>query len=582
MKSNQITWGMEKRKNITGRRLFRHGILSLVTVYLCTCVYGMIAYANGGADVLANLVGYGDSSALHVVVSGHVEAAAGTPVAFYLNNEEGETGHYAQSALDNEGAYCFDFMINPKYGSGTFTYTVKPKDLAIQSGTIEVVDGNDLAALLDYIRLGVPSEEGLQAQMAQMNLGINLPFYNQISLKDLSEVLYAELSSGDTLANVEELYQWIQQGVIVAGVNVCPDNLFRNGRFQYAEQIGLDAESTGIYATELTADGLAAVQNGLKAADYRTAAECTQTLRQLILTNCITHHVSKDLEKAASNLLRYGTELGLDLSKATGRETEIVRAIVNAGSGTLSELQSAYSIAVSSVSPGGGISPGSGIGQGGKGSAAGGGFGYHPSVTPTTTNENQAPNRAGFVDMADFAWAEEAVTNLKSRGAINGKSETTFAPAEAVTREEFVKIIMESFGLMPAEAENGAPGASFADVNIDEWYAPYVVRAAALGVVTGLSDEEFGIGQQISRQDMATLVFRILRYKDGSFDADLTDVSFTDTEEIAAYAKVPALLLKKLEILSGYPDGSFRPLQTANRAEAAQMVYRILTLLEKK
>ena len=139
-------------------------------------------------------------------------------------------------------------------------------------------------------------------------------------------------------------------------------------------------------------------------------------------------------------------------------------------------------------------------------------------------------------------------------------------------------MVMEGFGLMAGESENNSSKAAFADVNTQEWYASYVLRAAALGVVTGISDEEFGIGQQISRQDMATRAFRAMCYKNSELDTDFADVSFTDTQEIAEYALIPALLLKKLEILSGYPDGSFQPLQTANRAESAQMMYRMLTL----
>ncbi len=561
------------KSNQTVPRLFRHRILSFIAGCLCICISGVTAYADAGAEsVLTNFLENDNVLTMQIVVSGHIEAEPGTPVAFYLSNEAKEPVHYAQSELDDEGGYRFGFLLNPKYGSGAFTYEVKPKDLTAQTGTVEVVDINDMTTLLTYIQSGETSAEGLQAQMAQINPAVNLPFYNKISSEELCKILYTELSGGNTPTDEEGVYRWIRQGAVVAGVNACPNELFLNGRFLYTEQVGLDAESTELYETKLSKAGLSAVQNGLTAADYGTATECAQALRKLVLTNSITHNVSGDLDEAAANLRSYGTELGLDLSKADGKEISVVRALMNAGCGTLAELQAAYKTAVANASS---VDGGN---HGGSGGGGGGGFGYQPNVNPMPAIENQTTTASGFADMTEFTWAEEAVAGLKALGVINGRSETEFAPAEAVTREEFVKMVMEGFGLMTGEPENNSSKAAFADVNTQEWYAPYVLRAAALGVVTGISDEEFGIGQQISRQDMATLAFRAMRYKNSELDTDFADVSFTDTQEIAEYALAPALLLKKLNILSGYPDGSFQPLQTANRAESAQMMYRMLTL----
>ncbi len=61
-------------------------------------------------------------------------------------------------------------------------------------------------------------------------------------------------------------------------------------------------------------------------------------------------------------------------------------------------------------------------------------------------------------------------------------------------------MIIEATGIEAEEAEN-----TFADVG-DEWYKEYVLKAKNLGIVNGVSDTEFGIGSNITRQDMAVMI----------------------------------------------------------------------------
>ena len=101
----------------------------------------------------------------------------------------------------------------------------------------------------------------------------------------------------------------------------------------------------------------------------------------------------------------------------------------------------------------------------------------------------------------------KAKTLLKTRdlaagkGYINGKSETIFAPNDNITREEFVAIVVRAFE-MAAEGD-----IDYSDVSVSDWYYEPIRIATNNGIITG-SDGSFGTGNNITRQDMAVILYR--------------------------------------------------------------------------
>lgn len=86
----------------------------------------------------------------------------------------------------------------------------------------------------------------------------------------------------------------------------------------------------------------------------------------------------------------------------------------------------------------------------------------------------------------------------------------------------------------------------------------------------GISEDTFGVGMSVSRQDAAALISRAMKLTDKyNADAEL----FTDEADISDYALKSVKILRQMGIISGYEDGSFRPLGTITRAEAAKMLY---------
>ena len=155
---------------------------------------------------------------------------------------------------------------------------------------------------------------------------------------------------------------------------------------------------------------------------------------------------------------------------------------------------------------------------------------------------------------------------------ILGKEIGKFYPNDNVTRAEFVKMAMLAFEL---SADNSVKK-SFYDVPSTHWAFEYVNIASSRGLVNGISQNEFGVSNNMTREDMATLGYRILSYFGGITGGQSLENKFTDYASFSDYASNAILMLNNYEYINGYPDGSFKPKDNVTRAEAAQFIYNLV------
>ena len=160
------------------------------------------------------------------------------------------------------------------------------------------------------------------------------------------------------------------------------------------------------------------------------------------------------------------------------------------------------------------------------------------------------------------------IEGLYKKGAISGTGNDEFKPEREVTREEFVKMLLNA---MDYKIENGS--SEFGDVAPDEWYAPYVYSATQNGLVNGISDGTFGVGMSITREDAAVLIWRVA----GENPTDENE--YSDGAEVSDYAKTAVSWLKNTGIVAGYEDGTFKPKNLISRAETAKILW---TYYEKR
>ncbi len=247
------------------------------------------------------------------------------------------------------------------------------------------------------------------------------------------------------------------------------------------------------------------------------------------------------------------------------------------------EIVDAFDNAVPSGKPVGGNSGGTGGGSGG-GITSGNGntldgkkdnvtIVQDPtdmgSYTPTLNGEDYPV--APFTDIgSDFTWAEESISGLRNYGIVRGDGDGKFRPGDAISREEFLSILLKIFDI-----ETKASEISFTDVKKDEWYYETVATAYEMGIVKGYSDGRFGIGDKITRADMAVMVCRALDIMGKAPAAKEVGFVFTDYLDIPDYAYNSVARLQQMGLVQGDSYRRFNATQNLTRAESAVVLWPI-------
>lgn len=272
-------------------------------------------------------------------------------------------------------------------------------------------------------------------------------------------------------------------------------------------------------------------------------------------------------------------------------------------------------------SPSGGSSGGSSGGGGGSSSSKGntpsaiaGASEPIPAATPKVNASNTKPtfDKAIFTDLYQAEWAREAIEYLYAKDIVNGYGDGLYGVNDNVTREQFVRMLLTALNIKLVINEES----EFEDVEADTWYANYVNAALKFGIINGVSATEFGVGEYISRQDMAVMCMRALNFvnsQNGDVDntaepeatsapesttepeatsvpestaepeektADaskmLQSMTFGDEDEISDYAAEAVNAMTAAGYLQGDDNGNFAPKKSLTRAETAVVLYRII------
>ncbi len=173
---------------------------------------------------------------------------------------------------------------------------------------------------------------------------------------------------------------------------------------------------------------------------------------------------------------------------------------------------------------------------------------------------------AAFDDVVGH-WSEFSVYQLKNTGIINGKTETMFFPEDYLSRAEACVMICKILSLIP-------PKENFNDLSdtANHWARGYISAVRARGIISGYSDGTFLPDNPISREELASIVAKILHVPD---TIDFQDMPFDDVP-VARWSSDAILTLKVYKITTGYPNGLFYPLKPVKRAEGASILYELL------
>lgn len=184
-----------------------------------------------------------------------------------------------------------------------------------------------------------------------------------------------------------------------------------------------------------------------------------------------------------------------------------------------------------------------------------------------------------FVDVPDNAWYYDAAKYVNENGLMAGTGANTFAPDRTTTRGMIVTILYRLEG--SPNIENEIWGYPFKDVDANAYYATAVYWARMNGIVAGYSDELFGPNDTITREQMATILYRYAQYK-GYDTTDKADLSkYTDATQVGSYA-VEAIRWANAEgLVSGTSATTLTPKGSATRAQVAVILTRFCQNIAK-
>ena len=202
-------------------------------------------------------------------------------------------------------------------------------------------------------------------------------------------------------------------------------------------------------------------------------------------------------------------------------------------------------------------------------------------VTSVTLNSNQTvyakwtektPEKPAlpFTDVTKGDWFYDAVQYVYDKGMMNGVDGGRFAPNAATSQAMIVTILYR------LENEPAVSGKSpFTDVAAGQWYTNAVAWAAANGIVTGTTDTTFAPNGNITREQMAAILYRYASYKglDVSRQADLS--GYADASAISAYAKQAMAWANGQGLITGVTATTLNPGGNAVRAQAATILMRL-------
>ena len=186
-------------------------------------------------------------------------------------------------------------------------------------------------------------------------------------------------------------------------------------------------------------------------------------------------------------------------------------------------------------------------------------------VTVTVTfEETPLP----FTDVTEGDWFYDAVRYAYETGLMDGVGDNLFAPNSETTRAQLVTILYRLEG-QPAVSGD----LPFTDVETGTWYTNAVLWAAQNNIVNGVSDTEFAPGDDLTRQQLVTILYRYAEAKgyDVSASADLS--GYPDAGQVQDYAQ-PAMAWAVAEGIVEGVDGTLNPAGNASRAQIATILMR--------
>ena len=180
-----------------------------------------------------------------------------------------------------------------------------------------------------------------------------------------------------------------------------------------------------------------------------------------------------------------------------------------------------------------------------------------------------------FTDVRESDWFYDDVVFAYENGLFSGTSDTTFSPNTSMTRAMLVTVL---YRLEGQPAVNGRSG--FSDVQYNGYYEDAVTWAADNGIVNGTSTSTFSPNVNVTREQMAAILYRYAQYKKYNTAASSSLNGFTDQASVSGYATASLEWAVAEKLVNG-SAGKLMPTGNATRAQVAAILHRFVENVAK-
>ncbi len=519
-----------------------------------------------------------------VVISGSIEEQKGNVRIVVVNpgvdlgsvtSGEDMIKYQSETSADESGKYSFKFTMlsGANIETGTYNVYVMNDSLAAPLNTsfyYEKKEGRDSKITEINTKDATYLKEHMQEYIKAFGLD-QFEALNGADTEDIANALKneAEFADGD--------YIGIQECMKESAILSC----YENGQTQYlydntlniknADLIGFDTMDTDysctfykIYNEILNNHGKKLVLDSLVNKGY----ESYDVLKKAFMKSVMLYSIANtDLMGAAhvSEIITANNAAAVFMNATSylnySNKNLLNSRLVEIGSfADIPALESAISTVITNMN----TQNQNGSSGNNGGSSSGNNSGI--LITAVPQDEPAAAASSVFTDVDPSFWGVEAIEALYDENIISGFGDGSFRPHSSITREQAVKMLCGSAKIDTAEYSG-----EFADVKSGDWFAPYIAAAVKEGFIKGREDHTFGVGENITREDFAVMLYRII-----GTEEELDGLTFIDKDSVSAYALEAVSYMHKHKFISGYEDGSFQPKKALTRAEAAAIIYRYL------
>ena len=159
---------------------------------------------------------------------------------------------------------------------------------------------------------------------------------------------------------------------------------------------------------------------------------------------------------------------------------------------------------------------------------------------------------------------------------MNGIDAGVFSPNTNLTRAMLVTILWRFEGEPAVNGKTAADNGQFSDVADGSWYSDAVMWAAGKGIIEGYGDGRFGPNDEITREQLVTILFRYMGEPGDSSTLPALNSQFTDAGEVSDWAEDAIKWAVAGGLIIGRDEGILAPKGTATRAEAATILMRLI------